>query len=93
MASERSVIVPPASTGGGASALAADVLEEHALAVDGDLELVRMLEPADHFQIVPEERDGEIVLAVERERVLDRKAADGAERKPVEMLCSATGRR
>ena len=62
------------------------VCEQHALAVDRDLELMRMLEPANRFEIRAQQRDVELVLAVERKEVVHTDAADGAERQPFEVL-------
>ena len=56
------------------------------LAVDGELHVVRILEPAHDVQIGPIELHLEAVLAVERKRVTNLNPADGAERQAVEML-------
>src|SRR5690606_39823934 len=54
-------------------------------AFDDDLERERMLEAEDVLEVRAEERHGELVLAVEREHMVDPDPADGAERQPVEM--------
>ena len=56
------------------------------LAVDGELELVRILEPAHDVQVGAKELHLEDVLAVERKRVATRSAADRAERQTVDVL-------
>ena len=55
--------------------------EEDALAVDRDLDLMRMLEPANRLEVGAKQREREVVLAVEREVVADADAADRAERQ------------
>ena len=66
--------------------LAADGLEQHALAVDRDLELMLVLEPADRFEVGAKQRDFEFVFAVERKMCSHADAADGTERQAFEML-------
>ncbi len=61
--------------------LAADLGDEEALAVDGDLELVRPLEARHVADDVAHQEDVERVLAVERKVVLDLDAAARAERQ------------
>jgi len=46
---------------------------------------MRVLEPADVFEIVPKEREVEPILGVEREVVRDRDAADRSERQALDM--------
>ena len=52
----------------------------HALAVHGDLELVRVFEPAHRAEVGAEQPDLELVLAVERQRQVERLPADRADR-------------
>ena len=65
--------------------LAADAFQEHAPAVDRDFELVRVLEPANHVEVVAEQPEVELVFAVERKHVRHGYAPDGAERQPLEL--------
>ncbi len=55
------------------------------LAVEQELELVRILEAADGAQVRAIEPDLELVLAIDGERVSGGHAADGAERQAVEV--------
>ena len=66
--------------------LAADLREEHALAVDRDLELVRELEPGHVADDVAQQQDAELVLGVLREVVRKQQAAARAERQPVDVI-------
>jgi hypothetical protein len=54
-------------------------LEEDALAIDGEFQLMRMFETTDGFEIGPEERDLKLVFTVERKIVLSHKATHGAQ--------------
>jgi hypothetical protein len=65
--------------------VAAERGQVHALAVDADLELMRMLEPAHRAEIRAEQLHLEEVLAVERDVALEHEAADGAERQPLDV--------
>jgi hypothetical protein len=65
--------------------LAADASEKYLPAVDRDLDLVRVLETANHVEVVAQEADVELVLAVEGEHVRHGHAADGAERQAVHL--------
>ena len=80
--------------GAGLSGLgvAADRTEEHPLAVDGDFELVLVLEPANRLEIGARQRDVELVLGVERKRVAHPEATHGAERQALRGAGSATDR-
>ena len=64
---------------------AAHLREEHALTVDGDLELVRPLEAGHVADDVAQQEHVEFVLAVEREVVADLDAAARAERQPFDV--------
>ena len=66
--------------------LAAHLHQEHALAVDGDLELVRELQAGHVADDVAEEEDGELVLGVLREVVPEEQAAARAERQPFDVI-------
>ncbi len=66
--------------------LAADGREEHALAVDRDLDVVRPLEARHVADDVAHEEHVEGVLAVEREVVMDQDAAARAERQSLDVL-------
>ena len=50
------------------SLVAAERREVHADAVDRDLQLLRILEPAHRPEVGPEQLDLELILAVERQR-------------------------
>ena len=65
--------------------VAAERGQVHALAVHGDLELVRVLEPAHRPEVGAEQLDLELVLAVERQRRIDQHAADRAERQALDV--------
>jgi hypothetical protein len=65
---------------------AADRGQVDALAVDRDLDIVRVLESADDVEIRAVQLRLEHVVAVERERIAHRRPADRAERKPVDVL-------
>ncbi len=65
---------------------AADGVEEDALAVDGHFDLMRKFRTADRVQVGAEQLDLQDVLGVERKGVADLHAADGAERKTVDVL-------
>ena len=60
--------------------------EEYPLAVDGDLELVLVLEPANRLEVRSRQRHVKFVVAIERKGVADADAADRAERQAVELL-------
>ena len=66
--------------------VSADARQEYALAVDRDLDLVRLLEPADGAHVRVEQLHLDDVLAVERKVVLRHQAAAGAERQPFDVL-------
>jgi hypothetical protein len=66
--------------------LPADLRRKHPLAVDGDLELVRKLEPDHVADDVTEEEDGEFVFGVLRKLVLEEQTAAGAERQPFDVF-------
>ena len=66
--------------------VAADRRQEHALAVDADLELVRPLEPRHVADDVLQEDDVEFVGRVEREVVPDEHAAARAERQAFDVI-------
>jgi hypothetical protein len=73
---------------------AADLRQEHALAIDGDLELMRPLEARHVANDVPHEEHVEFVLCVEREVVTDLEPAARAERQTFDMhALSEIGRR
>ena len=65
--------------------VAADRRQMHALAVDGEFELMVVFEPAHDAQVRAEQPDREGVLAVERQRRLRENAADGADRQPFDV--------
>ena len=62
------------------------VVEEDALAVDRDLDLMRVLEPANRFEVGAKELERKAVLGVEREVMVDDQPADGAERQALDVL-------
>ena len=66
--------------------LAADLREEHALAIDRDLELVRPLEPRHVAHDVAQQEHVEVVLGVERKVVVDQNSAARAERQTLDVL-------
>ena len=66
--------------------LSADRRQMDPLAVDRELHLVRILQAAHDVQVGPIELHLEGVLAVERKRVANQDAADGAERQAVDVL-------
>ena len=66
--------------------LSAHLRDEHALAVDADLELVRPLETRHVAHDVAAQEDREVVARVEREVVLDEQAAARAERQSFDVL-------
>ena len=68
------------------SFVAADRREEDPLAVDGDLELVLVLEAANRLEVGARQRHVEFVLAIERKGVADADAADCPERQAFELL-------
>ena len=57
--------------------LAADLRQKHALAVDADLQLVRIFETGQVADDVLQQENAEVVLAVEREVVADLNASAG----------------
>jgi hypothetical protein len=65
---------------------ATDGREQHAPAIDCDLELVLLLEPADRAQVRLEQLHLDHILAVERKHVPRGHAAARSERQPVQML-------
>ena len=65
--------------------LAADLRQEHALAVDGDLELVRPLEARHVADDVAHQEHVELVLGVEREVVTNLEPAARAERQALDV--------
>ena len=66
------------------------VIEEDALTVNRDLDLMRVLETADGLEVSAIQRQRELVLGVERERVVDDQAADRAKRQPFDVLILRT---
>ena len=65
---------------------AADGGQEDALAIDRDLDLMRMLETANPLEVGAVERQRKVILAVEREVVVDGQAADRSERHSFDVL-------
>ena len=61
------------------------VVQVHALAVDRDFELLAFDVPEHLREIARHSLDGEVVLPVGRELVLDQHAAPRAERQPFDM--------
>jgi hypothetical protein len=53
--------------------------------IDADLELVRLLEPAHGPQVGAEEPNLKLVLAIERQRALDRESTDRSQRQPLDV--------
>ena len=66
--------------------LAADLHQEHALAVDRDLELMRELEPGHVADDVPQQLDAEVVVGVLRKVVPEEQAAARAERQSLDVV-------
>ena len=66
--------------------VAADGDVVHLPAVDRDLELARILQPANDVQVRAIQLRAELVLGVERERVTNLKTTDRSERKPFDVL-------
>ena len=66
--------------------LAAHLHQERAFAVDGDLELMRVLEPGHVADDVAEQKDVEVVLGVLREVVAEQHAAATAKRQPFDVI-------
>ena len=66
--------------------VAADLREEHALAVDRDLELVRELQAGHVADDVAQQEDVEFVVGVLREVVAEQQAAARAERQSLDVI-------
>ena len=65
---------------------AADRRQEDSLAVDADFELMRIFQPRDVPDDVLQQRHRKIVLAIQREVVLDESAAPRAQRQALNMI-------
>jgi hypothetical protein len=65
--------------------VAAERRQVHALTVHRDLELLLVLEAAHRAEVGAEQPDLELILAVERQRQVERLPADGADRHPFDV--------
>ncbi len=66
--------------------LAAHGGQENARAVDGDFELMRLLQPRDVAYDVLQQRDAEIILGVQREVVMNQDSAARAQREAFDVI-------
>ena len=66
--------------------LAADRRQKHALAVDADFELVRILQTRQVADDVLQQKNAEVVFAVQRKVVVDQNAAARAQRQSLDVL-------